>query len=437
MDAWQHRYEDKVLSAEQAAGLVQSGQLVRLHIGKPPIPILNALAARNGALKDVTLIQCYPLHDHPIWNEAVYDESFNRIVDYVGAGCREGMKQHYVDFLPLDYPQYAKQAEQGRTNTWNADVFYGVVSPPDEKGYCSFGSALWYNKDVARAAKRFVAEVDPSFIRTHGDNWIHVSEIDHLVEESLPFPLGTPPPPDEEQGTLEVIGEFASTLIRDGDTVQMGIGAISEAIGLFLTDRNDLGIHSEIMTASHVELVKRGVATGKYKTVHAGKAVAAMVVGGADLEFVHDNPAFELYSVLYTNSLLTIAAQHHQVAVNSTLSMDLTGQAAAESLGPQMYSGIGGQMTFMMGAMYSPGGRSIMVLPSTARKGTLSRIVPTLEPGSTLTTPRQYADYVVTEFGIVNLQGKTQRQRAEALISIAHPDFQPELKNVARKTFWP
>ena len=437
MDAWQHRYEDKVLSAEQAAGLVQSGQLVRLHIGKPPIPILNALAARNGALKDVTLIQCYPLHDHPIWNEAVYEESFNRIVDYVGAGCREGMKRHYVDFLPLDYPQYAKQAEQGRTNTWNADVFYGVVSPPDEKGYCSFGSALWYNKDVARAAKRFVAEVDPSFIRTHGDNWIHVSEIDHLVEESLPFPLGTPPPPDEEQGTLEVIGEFASTLIRDGDTVQMGIGAISEAIGLFLTDRNDLGIHSEIMTASHVELVKRGVATGKYKTAHAGKAVAAMVVGGADLEFVHDNPAFELYSVLYTNSLLTIAAQHHQVAVNSTLSMDLTGQAAAESLGPQMYSGIGGQMTFMMGAMYSPGGRSIMVLPSTARKGTLSRIVPTLEPGSTLTTPRQYADYVVTEFGIVNLQGKTQRQRAEALISIAHPDFQPELKNAARKTFWP
>ena len=437
MDAWQHRYEDKVLSAEQAAGLVQSGQLVRLHIGKPPIPILNALAARNGALKDVTLIQCYPLHDHPIWNEAVYDESFNRIVDYVGAGCREGMKQHYVDFLPLDYPQYAKQAEQGRTNTWNAHVFYGVVSPPDEKGYCSFGSALWYNKDVARAAKRFVAEVDPSFIRTHGDNWIHVSEIDHLVEESLPFPLGTPPPPDEEQGTLEVIGEFASTLIRDGDTVQMGIGAISEAIGLFLTDRNDLGIHSEIMTASHVELVKRGVATGKYKTAHAGKAVAAMVVGGADLEFVHDNPAFELYSVLYTNSLLTIAAQHHQVAVNSTLSMDLTGQAAAESLGPQMYSGIGGQMTFMMGAMYSPGGRSIMVLPSTARKGTLSRIVPTLEPGSTLTTPRQYADYVVTEFGIVNLQGKTQRQRAEALISIAHPDFQPELKNAARKMFWP
>ena len=312
-----------------------------------------------------------------------------------------------------------------------------MVSPPDEKGYCSFGNALWYNKDVAKNAKVFVAEVDPTFIRTHGDNWIHVSEIDYLVEETKPFPVGTAAPPEEERGTLEVIGEFAASLIRDGDTVQMGIGAISEAIGLFLMDRNDLGIHSELMTASHVELVKRGVATGQYKTMHKGKAVAAMVVGSADLEYVNNNPAFELYSVLYTNAIPTIAVQNHQVAVNSTLAIDLTGQAAAESLGPQMYSGIGGQMTFMIGAMYSKGGRSIMVLPSTAKKGQLSRIVPMLEPGSTLTTPRQYMDFVITEFGIVNLQGKTQRQRAEALISIAHPDFRPELMKQAKKLFWP
>jgi 4-hydroxybutyrate CoA-transferase len=217
----------------------------------------------------------------------------------------------------------------------------------------------------------------------------------------------------------------------------MGIGAISESIGYFLMDKNDIGVHSEIMTVTHVELVKRGVANGKYKTMHQGKAVAAMIVGAADLKFVDNNPAFELYSVLYTNSLLTIAAQNHQVAVNSTLAIDLTGQAAAESLGPQMYSGIGGQMTFMMGAMYSKGGRSIMVLPATAKKGQLSRIVPMLEPGSTITTPRQYMDFVVTEFGIVNLQGKTQRQRAEALISIAHPDFQPELQKAAKKMFWP
>ncbi len=437
MEPWQHKYKDKLISAEAAAKLVKSGDLVRLHIGKPPIPILDALAKRKGEVENVTVIQCYPLYNHPIWNEPGYDQSFNLVVDYVGVGCRQGMQKHYVDFLPIDYPQYAKQLEDGRTNTWEPDIFFGVVSPPDEKGYCSFGNALWYNKDAAKNAKVFVAEVDPTFIRTHGDNWIHVSEIDYLVEETKPFPVGTAAPPEEERGTLEVIGEFAASLIRDGDTVQMGIGAISEAIGLFLMDRNDLGIHSELMTASHVELVKRGVATGQYKTVHKGKAVAAMVVGSADLEYVNNNPAFELYSVLYTNAIPTIAAQNHQVAVNSTLAIDLTGQAAAESLGPQMYSGIGGQMTFMIGAMYSKGGRSIMVLPSTAKKGQLSRIVPMLEPGSTLTTPRQYMDFVITEFGIVNLQGKTQRQRAEALISIAHPDFRPELTKQTKKLFWP
>ncbi len=437
MTPWQERYKDKILTAEEAARLVRSGQLVRLSLGKPPIPILKALARRREELENVTLIQCYPLYSHEIWNEPEYDRAFHRVVDYVGVGCRQGMLQHYVDFLPIDYPQYAKQTEEGRTNTWQPDVFFGVVSPPDEKGYCSFGNALWYNKDLAKNAKLFVAEVDPTLIRTHGDNWIHVSEIDYLVEETEPFPVGTAPPPEEERGTLEVIGEFAASLIRDGDTVQMGIGAISEAIGLFLMDRNDLGIHSELMTASHVELVKKGVATGKYKTLHRGKAVAAMVVGSADLEFVNENPVFELYSVLYTNAIPTIAAQYHQVAVNSTLAIDLTGQAAAESFGSQMYSGIGGQMAFMIGALYSKGGRSIMVLPSTAKRGTVSRIVPHLEPGSTVTTPRQYMDYVVTEFGIVNLQGKTQRQRAEALIELAHPDFRPELKKAAKKMFWP
>lgn len=437
MEPWQTRYKDKLISAAAAAKLVKSGDLVRLYIGRPPIPILEALAQRKGEVENVTVIQCYPLYNHPIWNEPGYDQSFNLIVDYVGAGCRQGMQKHYVDFLPVDYPQYAKQVEDGRTNTWEPDVFFGVVSPPDEKGYCSFGNALWYNKDVARNAKLFVAEVDPTFIRTYGDNWIHVSEIDYLVEETQAFSMGTPPPAEEERGTLEVIGEFAASLIHDGDTVQMGIGGISESIGYFLMDKNDLGIHSELMTVTHVELVKRGAANGKYKSMHQGKAVAAMVVGAADLQFVDNNPAFELYSVLYTNAIPTIAAQNHQVAVNSTLAIDLTGQAAAESIGPQMYSGIGGQMAFMMGAMYSKGGRSIMVLPATAKKGQLSRIVPTLEPGSTLTTPRQYMDFVVTEFGIVNLQGKTQRQRAEALISIAHPDFQPELRKQAKKMFWP
>lgn len=434
---WQEKYREKIISAEQAAKFVKSGDLVRLPVGRPPVPILRALAKRKEELRDVTIIQCYPVYPFPLWNEPGWQESFNMVTDYVGVGNREGMRARLVDFLPIDYPQYAKQLVGGRTNTWAPDVFFGIVSPPDEKGYCSFGPYLWYSKDLAQTAKLFVAEVDPTFIRTYGDNFIHVSEIDYLVEETEPLLVSTPPPPEEEQGIISVVGEYAASLIQDGDTIQMGVGAISESLGLFLDKRNDLGIHSEIMTVTHVELVKKGIATGKCKTLHRGKAVSAFIVGAADLEFVHHNPLFELYSVLYTNSIPVIAAQHSQVAVNSCLAIDLTGQVAAESLGPSMYSGIGGQMDFMMGSMYSNGGRSIMVLSSTARKGTLSRIVPHLEPGAIVTTPRTYLDNVVTEFGIANLQGKTQRQRAEALIEIAHPDFRSELHKEVRRLFWP
>lgn len=435
---WQEKHGSKIISAEKAAGLVKSGDMVRLSVGKAPIPILNALAKRNGELRDVTIIQCYPAQPTPLWNDPKYQESFNMVTDYVGGGNREGVKSRNVDFLVVDYPQYAAQPLPGRTDTWSPDVFLASVSPPDEKGYCSFGNALWYSKDLALRAKLFVAEVDPTLIRTYGDNYIHVSDIDYLVEETEPMLVSTPPPAAELQGVISVIGEFAASLIHDGDTLQMGVGPLSESLGLFLDDKNDLGIHSEIMTVGQVELIKKGIATGKCKSMHRNKAVTAFIVGAADLEFANENPAIELYSVLYVNRITTIAAQYHQVAVNSCLAIDFTGQVSAESFGgPLMYSGIGGQMDFMMGSMHSEGGRSIMLLQSTARGGAVSRIVPQLDPGTVVTTPRTYIDNVITEFGIANLAGKTQRQRAEALIEIAHPDFRPELRKQARKLFWP
>ena len=435
---WQNKWGQKIVSAKQAAAFVKSGDLVRLAVGKAPIPILRELEKRNGELQDVTVIQCFPGNPSPLWTDAEYRGSFNMVTDYVSDRNRAGIQSRLVDFLPVDYPQYPKQAEDGRTNTWDPDVFIAAVSPPDEKGYCSFGNCLWYSKDLAQRAKLFIAEIDPTLIRTYGDNYIHVSEIDYLVEETEPVVVSTPPPPQDQHGVISVIGEFAASLIHDGDTIQMGVGALSESLGLYLEERNDLGIHSEIMTVGHVELIKKGVVNGKYKSMHRGKAVAAMVVGAADLQFVNENPAIELYSVLYTNRITTIAAQYHQVAVNSCLAIDLTGQVSAESFGgPMMYSGVGGQMDFMIGAMHSEGGRSIMLLQATARQGQTSRIVPQLEPGAIVTTPRTYIDYVVTEFGIANLQGKTQRQRAEALIEIAHPDFRPELRQQARRLFGP
>jgi 4-hydroxybutyrate CoA-transferase len=338
---------------------------------------------QNGELQ-VTVLQCYPLYNHPIWNEAEYDRSFNRVVDYVGVCCRSGMQKHYVDFIPLDYPQYAKQLEDGRTNTWEPDIFFGVVSPPDEKGYCSFGNALWYNKDVARTAKCFVAEVDPTFIRTHGDNWIHVSEIDYLVEETKAFLLGRIRCRTKSTDS-EVIGEFASTLIRDGDTVQMGIGAISEAIGLFLMDRNDLGIHSEIMTASH-GTGKARCGDGKYKTLNKGKASGDG--GCCGLGTVDNNQLLNCTGVVYQFTVDHCCAELTG-CVNSTLAIDLTG-------GPQPKRLVHRCGSHWRADDLHDGGdvlerRSlIMVLPSTAKKGQLSRIVPMLEQGSTITTPRQY-----------------------------------------------
>ena len=435
---WQQKYGDKIISAEKAAKLVKSGDLVRLPVGKAPIPIMKALTRRNGELRDVTIIQCFPGQASPLWTDPEYQKSFNMVTDYVSDPNRPGMKSKLIDFLPIDYPQYGAQNVPGRTNTWEPDVFFGSVSPPDDKGYCSFGNCLWYSKDLAQNAKLFVAEIDPTLIRTYGDNFIHVSEIDYLVEETEPLVVSTPPPAAEDEAMIHIIGEMAATLIRDGDTLQMGVGPLSESLGLFLEHKNDLGIHSEIMTVAHIELVKKGIANGKCKSMHKGKAVSAFVVGAADLKFVDNNPAFELYSVLYTNRITTIAAQHSQVAVNSCLAIDFTGQVSAESFGgPMMYSGIGGQMDFMMGSMHSPGGRSIMLLQSTARGGKVSRIVPHLDPGTVVTTPRTYIDNVITEHGIANLQGKTQRQRAEALIEIAHPDFRSELSKEARKLFWP
>jgi 4-hydroxybutyrate CoA-transferase len=434
---WQQKYGDKIISPDKAAKLVKSGDLVRLPVGKAPIPIMNALIRRKDELRNVTIIQCFPGQPSPLWNEPGFEKSFNMITDYVSDSNRPGMKSKLVDFLPIDYPQYAAQRGPGRTNTWEPEVFFGVVSPPDEKGFCSFGNCLWYSKDLAQSAKVFVAEVDPTYIRTFGDNFIHVSEIDHLVEETQALTVSTPPPAEQDQGMINVIGEFAASLIHDGDTLQTGVGPLSECLALFLQEKNDLGIHSEIMTVAAVELIKKGVVTGSHKSMHKGKAVAAFVVGAADLEFVNNNPAVELYSVLYTNRITTIAAQHRQVAVNSCLAIDFTGQVSAESFGgPMMYSGIGGQMDFMIGSMHSEGGRSVMLLPSSARKGMASRIVPHLDPGAVVTTPRTYIDNVVTEFGIANLQGKTQRQRAEALIEIAHPDFRSELSKEARKLFW-
>lgn len=434
---WQESFRDKIISAEAAAELVKSGDLLRLPLGTVPLTFVNALAARRDELEGVRIIQGIPTYRYPWAKEPQWQPHIRLITDFVNAIIRRGVDEGLIEFQITDYALGSKVKEGGRQDTWSADLYVAPVSVPDDRGYVSFGYSLWYNKSLLRAAKVKVAEVCEGFIRTGGDNAVHLSEFDYIVEERHvpPNVRFVPELSQEKVETIEVIGAYVSTLIQDGDTIQLGTGTVSSSIGHHLTGKEDLGVDSEIIVPSAVELVRMGVATGRRKTSHVGKAIASFVVPGPNIDFVDGNPSFELYDIEYINNVARIAANHRQVAVNQAMAIDLTGQVTAESLGPRLWSGPGGQLVWTTGALFSPGGRAIHVMPSTAGDGSVSRIVPGLEPGTVVTVPRTFVDYVVTEHGIVNLQGKTQRERAEALISIAHPDFRRELTREARRLY--
>jgi len=326
------------------------------------------------------------------------------------------------------------------------DVILTQLSPPDKHGYCSFGASLWNKKQAIMDAKIVLAEINKNLIRTYGDNFIHVSEIDYFVEHT---PSGKTPGTTDLLGRKTVgpgereqrISQYVASLIRDGDTLEIGVGGTSEwlpQLGTF-DDKLDLGWHSENTPPGIVGLIRKGIMTGERKTIHKGKAVATACGGSSkeDMDFINMNPLFELYGSDYVLDPRVIAANDNMVALNSALAIDLTGQIAAESVGPRMVSSTGGQLAFATGASLSKEGRSIVVIRSTTKGNTVSRIVTTLERGTIVTVPRTLADIVVTEFGIARLKGKTQRQRAEELIAISHPDFRKILRQEAHKLFWP
>ena len=316
------------------------------------------------------------------------------------------------------------------------------VSAPDKHGYCSFGHGLFMSKTMAKAARTVVAEVHQDFIRTGGENYIHVSEIDYFVEPTQP-PAQLPPTQrnDEEVAATELICTLvASNLVHDGDTLQIGLGSVSSPIAMYLGDKNDLGIHTEVIPGGIARLVKEGVITGKYKTVNPGKVVASAGIGVFDdeLAIIDGNPNFEFYDFTYTDDLRLLVNQKNYVAVNNALAVDLGGQACSESFGPFMYTGTGGQTTFTITAAFSNPGRSVIVTPSSSivNGRRISRIVPMLEPGSVVTAQRAFVDYVVTEYGIAELRGKTLKQRAAALVEICHPDFKPDLLKEAKRIYF-
>ena len=439
---WKETYGDKVLTSNKAVKMVQNGDSVRFPMASVPVSLATALAARKGELKGVRVSHAgpAPLSGIDWWSEKGWEDSFQMVTEWPNPVCRPGLDQNLIDLLITDFTLAGKLREEGiREDLWSPDFYMAPVSPPDEKGLCSLGTIRWYSKEYARAARHFIAEVDPDIPWIPGDSTIPVSEIEYLVEKELP----TARPPMRTSAVRidkvsRSIAEQISTLIRDGDTLQMGVGMINLGVAALLEDRNDLGIHSEIITEVMIDLVRKGVVTGRRKNINRGKAVAAAIpiVDPSYLEYLEGNERFELRSIEYTNNIEVISSHENMISINSCLSIDLTGQVASETLGRRIYSAIGGQVCFVIGSIMSPGGRTVMALPSTARKGSLSRIVPVLETGTVVSIPRSWVDFVVTEYGMVNLLGKTQRQRAEALISIAHPDFREELKREARRLFW-
>jgi len=492
---WQGDYKRRVTTAEEAVKVVESGDRVFIGPTLGPKLLLKALVSRRDQLTDVTVVTLAAPSD-PGWYVPGYPGSFSMMEEILVSDiARPAIDEKRAEFLPSLFSTEFKAFDERPGEKKEIDVLLTVVSPPNKNGFCSFGGELWNKKSLAKRARKIVAEVDERQIRTYGDNTIHVSQIDRLVEYTPPVMLDEEIPqavsvikdektrqrvaeilmlidpvkrPDLGSRLIDVadanpkwlevvprtyglgepgeevrrIAEHVSTLIKDGDTVQIGVRQPSgwlPRLGIF-DNRVDLGYHGEMSARGIVRLVKEGVINGKRKTLHRGKAVFSSL-SGADAEefaFADENPLIEIYDSEYVVNIKTISAHENMVAVNNVLSVDLTGQINSETLfGGRQWSGPGGQPETHMGALLSRGGRAISLLHSTALDGSVSRIVPRFEEGSAVTIPRHFADYVVTEYGIARLLGKPWRERAEELISIAHPDFRAELRKEAKKLFYP
>ena len=320
-----------------------------------------------------------------------------------------------------------------KENYLPVDVALIQVTPPDVHGFCSLGVSVDYTKGAAECAKVVIAQVNAKMPRTFGESLIHVSEIDYIVEASEQILQINPPKITEIE---RAIGENCAKLVEDGSTLQLGIGAIPDAVLMFLKDKKDLGIHSEMISDGVLDLIEAGVITNKMKTIHKGKIVVTFLMGTQRLyDFIDNNPMIEMYPVDYVNNPMVVAKNYKMVCINSCIQVDLMGQVCAESIGLRQFSGVGGQVDFCRGASMGENGKSIIAMPSTAAHGKISRIVSLLDEGAAVTTSRNDVHYIVTEYGIANLKGKSLKERARALINIAHPDFRSQLTEEWEKRF--
>jgi 4-hydroxybutyrate CoA-transferase len=421
-------FRGRITTPEAAVQAIQPGMRVYLT-GNCSVPqqLLKALVDRAPTLHDVEIAQVLTVGTADYVAPGM--ERYLRVNTlFISDNVRAAVNEGRADFTPCFLSEIPGLFTKGLLPV---DVALIHVSPPDEHGFCSFGIEVGITKPATQVARVVIAEVNDQMPRTLGDSFIHLSKLDHIIPVSYKLPevhMGDSSP------LAQQIAQRIAGLIPDGATLQTGIGAIPDAVLHLLGNHKDLGIHSELFSDGIIDLIERGVLTGEKKTLHPGKVIAGFMLGTQRLyDFVHDNPVIELHPTDYTNDPFIIAQNARMVAINSAIEVDLTGQVCADSIGPRFYSGVGGQVDFIYGASRSAGGIPIIALPSTALGGKASRIVAMLKPGAGVTTSRNHVRFVVTEHGVADLYAKTIRQRAQALVAVAAPEFRDDLTRQARE----
>lgn len=419
-------YGEKLITIEEAVAKVRSGQsiVVAMCAAEPP-GLLGAISSRKDELENVTIMSCLLMRDYDFLKPEMKGHFLNEAW-YYGPHSYRAHPGGTVTFMPNHLHECALKKREIDP----PDIFWGTATPMDKNGYMSLSLSLTYEKPLINVAKMVVLEINENLPRTLGDTQIHISQVDYVVENTVPLVEVEPIVPTEVE--ME-IGRNVASLIEDGSTIQLGIGGIPNAIARCLEGKHDLGVHTEMLTDGMVDLFNAGVITGRKKTLWPEKMVGCFAMGTKKLyDFIDDNLGVELHGGHVTNDPYVIARNHKMVSINTTMQVDLTGQANSETIGTKQYSGTGGAVNTCIGAQMSPGGKSILALRSTAKNGTISTIVPCFKEGQAVTIHRADVDYVVTEYGIARLKAKNIRQRVEALISIAHPDFREWLRSEAR-----
>ena len=429
-------YNQKVVTADEAVTHIKSGDNIVIQPGcAAPIELINAMVNRKDELENVNLYHILVVGDLP-YTKPGMEKHFKHKAFFIGANTREAVNDGRAEFIPIFLSEVPLLFKRGQIKT---DVALIHLSPPDEHGFCSYGVDVGTIKSAAEKSKIIIGQINSEMPRSLGDSFIHINKINYIVEKNEPIKELPQIDPNTGKEFLEIydkIGTNIAELIDDGSTLQMGIGAIPDAVMNYLAEKKNLGIHTEMFSDGIIDLVEQGIINGEQKTLHPGKIIAGFVLGTRRVyDFIDNNPVIEFHPQEYVNDPFVIAKNRKMIAINSAIEVDLTGQVCSDSMGTRLYSGIGGQVDFIRGAVHSEGGKGIIALPSITKDGKISRIVPKLKSGAGVVTSRGDVHYVITEYGVALLFGKSIKERARELIKISHPKFRDELTKFAKDTY--